>query len=101
MSETTNSLPPRPVQTLLGMVVSGGIAFLAYLFNHQIREKLPVPLLTNDASLADKLSALIRTLIIALTTGAMMIFATIAIGLLLLTIKSGFTAWLGKPTKAE
>ncbi len=90
MPETEHALPPRPDQTLLGMLVSGGLAFLAYLLNRAIAEKLPIPILTNDASLADKLSALIRTVIIALTTGAVMVFATIALGLLLLTIQYTF-----------
>ena len=92
-------MPPRPDQTFWGMIVAGVLAFLAYLLNQAIAEKLPIPVLTNNASLADKLSALIRTVIIALTTGAVMVFGTIAIGLLLLTIKYSLKSWLGKPVE--
>jgi hypothetical protein len=99
MSETASTMPPRPDQTFWGMIVAGVLAFLAYLLNQAIAEKLPIPVLTNNASLADKLSVLIRTVIMALTTGAMMIFATIAIGLLLLTIKYSLQSWFGKPAE--
>lgn len=99
MSETASTMPPRPDQTFWGMIVAGVLAFLAYLLNQAIAEKLPIPVLTNNASLADKLSALIRTVIIALTTGAVMVFGTIAIGLLLLTIKYSLKSWLGKPVE--
>ncbi len=99
MTETPDTTPPRPDQTLLGMVLAGGLAYLAYLLNRAIAEKLPIPVLSNNASLADKISALIRTVIMALTTGAVMIFGTIAIGLLLLTIRYSLKSWRGKPAE--
>jgi hypothetical protein len=80
-----NSVTPN--RTLIGMAVAGIVTFLAYQLNQAIVEKLPIPVLTNSASLADKLSALVRTLIVALTTGAVMIFGVITIGLFLLTLK--------------
>jgi hypothetical protein len=96
MTETPDTTTPRPDQTFAGMILAGGLAYLAYLLNQAIAAKLPIPVLANNASLADKLSALIRTVIIALTTGAVMVFGTIAIGLLLLTIKYSLKSWLGK-----
>ena len=99
MTETPDTTTPRPDQTFLGMIVAGSLAFLAYLLNQAIAEKLPIPVLTNNASLADKLSVLIRTVIMALTTGAVMVFGTIAIGLLLLTIKYSLQSWFGKPAE--
>ena len=85
MAEMENSLTPRPDQTLLGVLVAGGVALLAYFLNRAIAEKLPV--LTSQASLADTLTALIRTVNIAVTPGAVMVFGIIALGLMLLTVK--------------
>ncbi|MFN3927556.1 MAG: DUF3082 domain-containing protein [Pseudanabaenaceae cyanobacterium] len=84
---TNTPAPPRPDQTLLGMLVAGAITALAYLLNHTIAQKIPIPVLTDNASLADKLAALVRTVIVALTTGAVMVFGIITVGLLLLTLQ--------------
>lgn len=87
---TENLTFPRPPfhQTLIGAGIAGVLAFLAFLFYGAISAKLPIPVLTIESTLADKLSALVRTLVISLTVGAVFIFATIALGLALLSLKS-------------
>jgi hypothetical protein len=64
------------------------LALLAFSLYQAISAKLPVPVLTIDSSLADKLSALVRTIVISLTIGAVFIFGTIALGLVLLSLQS-------------
>jgi hypothetical protein len=52
--------------------------------------KLALAPLQTTNTLANRLATLVRTLLLAIGTGATMIFAVIAIGLILLTIKQMF-----------
>ncbi len=94
-AETTlNTTQPKPLSNLTGALIAGSLAMLAYLFTNMVARKLAATPLPDAATLAAKVSALVRAALLALGTGASMIFAVIAIGLVLLTLKQALGwAW--------
>jgi hypothetical protein len=62
-----------------------------------VAHKLASAPLQTTNTLANRLATLVRTLLLAIGSGATMIFAVIALGLVLLTIKQLFVAIFSKP----
>ena len=71
---------------------SATIAVGLYSFTNMVMQKLATAPLQTTNNLANRLAVLVRTVLIAIGTGATMIFAVIALGLVLLTIKQVFVS---------
>jgi hypothetical protein len=102
MTEEAPSKPvqdnsPSPIKNLTGVAISATLATGLYSFTNTIQHKLALSPLETTNTLANRLATLVRTLLLAIGTGATMIFAVIAIGLVLLTIKQIFTNIFSKP----
>jgi hypothetical protein len=82
---------PSPFKNLTGVAISATLATGLYSFTNMMAHKLALAPLQTTNTLANRLATLVRTLLLAIGTGATMIFAVIAIGLVLLTIKQMFT----------
>ncbi len=77
---------PQPLRNLSGAGIAATIAFLLYLLTSTIGVRLalsPVP--TEGA--AARLTVVVRSALLAIGTGATMIFAVVALGLILLTVQ--------------
>lgn len=75
-----------PLRNLSGAGIAAAIAFLLYLLTSTIGVRLalsPVP--TEGA--AARLTVVVRSALLAIGTGATMIFAVVALGLILLTVQ--------------
>jgi Kef-type K+ transport system membrane component KefB len=77
---------PKPLNNLAGAAISAGVATLLYLLTTTIGAKLALTPL-EGGSLATRLSVVVRSALLAVGTGATMIFGVVALGLVLLTIK--------------
>ncbi|WP_055076452.1 DUF3082 domain-containing protein [Pseudanabaena sp. 'Roaring Creek'] len=88
---------PSPFKNLTGAAISATIATGLYSFTNMVAHKLATAPLQTTNTLANRLATLVRTLLLALGSGATMIFAAIALGLVLLTIKQVFTTIFRKP----
>jgi hypothetical protein len=94
MSEEAN-LPnpatPSPFKNLTGAAIAATLATGLYAFTNMVAHKLASAPLQTTNTLANRLATLVRTLLLAIGTGAIMIFAVIAVGLVLLTFKQVFS----------
>jgi len=94
----TESNPPTqaptqisPVSGLMGAAISGAMAYGLYLFTSNVAHKLALSPFRNAQTLADRVGAAVRTILLAMGSGITIIFAVIAIGLVLLTLKQIYT----------
>lgn len=76
-----------PLQNLLGALVSGAIGTGLYFFTTNLAHKLALSPFRSTDTLAAKVAAAVRTILLALSSGATMIFGVIALGLVLLTMQ--------------
>ncbi len=86
-----------PLKNLTGASIAATLATGLYLFTTMVAQKLAATPLQTANTLANRLSTLVRTLLLAIGSGITMIFAVIAVGLVLLTIKQVFVAIFNKP----
>lgn len=77
---------PKPWSNLTGAAIAAGVATLLYLLTTTIGAKLALTPI-EGGSLATRLSVVVRSTLLAVGTGATMIFGVVALGLVLLTIK--------------
>jgi hypothetical protein len=82
---------PSVFKNLTGAAIAGTLATGLYSFTSMVSHKLSVAPVQTTNTLANRLATLVRTLLLAVGTGVTMIFALIAVGLVLLTIKQIFT----------
>jgi len=94
---TSPNTTPSPFKNLTGAAIAATLATALYAFTNMVANKLATAPLQTTNTLANRLSTLVRTILLALGTGITMIFAVIALGLVLLTIKQVFTAIFSKP----
>ena len=90
---------PSPFKNLTGAAIAATLATGLYSFTNMVAHKLASAPLQTTNTLANRIATLVRTLLLAIGTGATMIFAVIAVGLVLLTIKQVFTAIFNKTQK--
>ncbi|GBO54822.1 hypothetical protein APA_2873 [Pseudanabaena sp. lw0831] len=90
-SKSVQETAPSPFKNLTGVAISATLATGLYSFTNMMAHKLALAPLQTTNTLANRLATLVRTLLLAIGTGATMIFAVIAIGLVLLTVKQVFT----------
>jgi hypothetical protein len=95
--QSPSQLPPSPFKNLTGAAIAATLATGLYSFTNMVAHKLASAPLQTTNNLANRVATLVRTLLLAIGTGATMIFAVIAIGLVLLTIKQVFAAIFSKP----
>ncbi len=93
---TESEVSPTPLKNLTGAMLSATIAVGLYSFTNMVMQKLTTAPLQTTNNLANRLAVLVRTVLIAIGTGATMIFAVIALGLVLLTIKQIFVSIFNK-----
>jgi hypothetical protein len=75
------------LQNLSGVFMSGSLAIGLYFFTNSVAVKLAQNPITSNNTLAVRVSTTVRTFLLALGTGATMIFAVVAVGIFLLTIQ--------------
>ena len=92
-----SEIPASPFKNLTGAAIAATLATGLYSFTNMVAHKLAAAPLQTTNTLANRLATLVRTLLLAIGTGATMIFAVIAVGLVLLTIKQIFVATFSKP----
>ncbi len=90
---------PSPLKNLTGAAIAATLSTGLYSFTNMVAHKLASAPLQTTNTLANRIATLVRTLLLAIGTGATMIFAVIAVGLVLLTIKQIFTAIFSKSQK--
>jgi hypothetical protein len=98
-SISTPEVVPSPFKNLTGAAIAATLATGLYSFTNMVAHKLASAPLQTTNTLANRLATLVRTLLLAIGTGATMIFAVIALGLVLLTIKQIFVAIFSKPQR--
>ncbi|NJK34454.1 MAG: DUF3082 domain-containing protein [Oscillatoriales cyanobacterium SM2_2_1] len=78
----------------LGAAIASALATGMYFFTAMVTEKLGATPLPDGATLAAKLTALVRAALLAVSAGATMIFGIIALGLFLLALQqTGLALW--------
>ena len=83
-----------PFKNLTGSAIAATLSSLLYWFTIAIGKKLAANPITTTNSLAIRISAIVRQVVITLGTTGAMIFGLIAIGLLLFTIQQiAFKLW--------
>ncbi|CAN1208858.1 DUF3082 domain-containing protein [Tumidithrix helvetica PCC 7403] len=87
--------PPSPLKNLTGAAISGVLSVGLYFFTLTVAQKLANSP-HNTETLAARVAALVRTMLLGLGSGATMIFAVIALGLVLLTIQQGIQLIIAK-----
>ncbi|AFY71481.1 hypothetical protein Pse7367_3236 [Thalassoporum mexicanum PCC 7367] len=75
------------IQNLSGVLMAGAIAVGLYFFTNSVAVKLAQNPITSSNTLAMRVSTTVRTFLLALGTGATMIFGVVALGIFLLTIQ--------------
>lgn len=78
---------PSPFKNLTGAAIAATLAMGLYAFTNMVSHKLASAPLQTSNTLANRLATLVRTALLAIGSGATIIFAVIAFGLVLLTIK--------------
>ena len=96
-----NESAPSPFKNLTGAAISATLATGLYSFTNMVAHKLASAPLQTTNTLANRIATLVRTLLLAIGTGATMIFAVIALGLVLLTFKQLFGLLFRKPKKSN
>ena len=91
-----SEVPASPFKNLTGATIAATLATGLYSFTNMVAHKLAAAPLQTTNTLANRLATLVRTLLLAIGTGATMIFAVIAVGLVLLTIKQVFLVMFRK-----
>jgi Protein of unknown function (DUF3082) len=79
--------PPTPLKNLVGASISALLSTGLYLLTNSVAQKLALSPFREAESLAAKIGAIVRTFLLAVGTGATMIFGVVAIGLVFLTIQ--------------
>jgi hypothetical protein len=92
-----NPSAPSPFKNLTGAAIAATLATGLYAFTNMVAHKLASAPLQTTNTLANRIATLVRTLLLAIGTGATMIFAVIAVGLVLLTFKQVFSLLFRKP----
>lgn len=80
-------VPPTPLRCFTGSTISGGLAYVLYLLTRSIMAAFAAKPLPLTNTLAARIGAAVRTLVVGLSTLATAIFAIAAIGLLALGIQ--------------
>jgi hypothetical protein len=88
---------PSPFKNLTGAAISATLATGLYACTNMVAHKLASAPLQTTNTLANRIATLVRTLLLAMGTGATIIFAVIAVGLVLLTFKQVFMSLWRKP----
>jgi hypothetical protein len=78
--------PPSPLKNLIGAAIAGASSVGLYFFTLTVAQKLASSP-HNAETLAARVAAIVRTTLLGLGSGATMIFAVIALGLVLLTLQ--------------
>ena len=81
---------PSPFKNLTGAAIAATLATGLYAFTNMVAHKLASAPLQTTNTLANRIATLVRTLLLAIGSGATIIFAVIALGLVLLTFKQIF-----------
>jgi hypothetical protein len=76
-----------PLRSLIGSMISGAIAVGLYFFTVSVARKLALHPFVRAETLADRIGAGVRTILLAMGSSITMIFGVIAIGLVLLAGK--------------
>ena len=92
-----NQSPPSPFKNLTGAAIAATLATGLYAFTNMVANKLASAPLQTTNTIANRIATVVRTLLLAIGTGATMIFAVIAVGLVLLTFKQVFSLLFRKP----
>ena len=87
LAAASENVAPSPFKNLTGAAIAATLATGLYAFTNMVAHKLASAPLQTTNTLANRLATLVRTLLLALGSGATMIFAVIALGLVLLTVK--------------
>jgi len=101
MTEQAQVTPPSPFKNLTGAAIAATLATGLYAFTNMVALKLAAAPLQTTNTLANRVANLVRTALLAIGSGATMIFAVIAIGLVLLTIKQVFSSLVSKMSKNQ
>ena len=80
-----------PISGIIGAAISALLAYGLYRFTLNVAHKLALSPFQNAQTLADRVGAAVRTILLAMGSGITIIFGVIAIGLVLLTIKQIYT----------
>lgn len=80
-------VPPTPLRCLTGALISGGIGFLLYRLTASIAATFAAKPLSLSNPLAARIGALVRMLVVSVSTFATAIFAIVTLGLIALTIQ--------------
>lgn len=86
-TQSAQPVPPTPLKNLIGAAIAALLAWGLYLITNNVAHKLALSPLRDAESLAAKIGAIVRTFLLAVGTGATMIFAVVAVGLVFLTIQ--------------
>jgi hypothetical protein len=97
LAAVSENVAPSPFKNLTGAAIAATLATGLYAFTNMVSHKLASAPLQTTNTLANRLATLVRTLLLALGSGATMIFAIIALGLVLLTVKQVVGAIFKKP----
>ncbi|PZU95858.1 MAG: DUF3082 domain-containing protein [Pseudanabaena sp.] len=97
MTEQAQVTPPSPFKNLTGAAIAATLATALYAFTNMVASKLAATPLQTSNTLANRIANIVRTVLLAIGSGATMIFAIIALGLVLLTIKQVFSSFSSKP----
>lgn len=95
MTEPNSQTQPQtqisPVSGMIGAIISAAMGYGLYLFTANVAHKLALSPFRNAQTLADRVGAAVRTILLAMGSGITIIFAVIAIGLVFLTLKQIYT----------
>ncbi|MGG6294795.1 DUF3082 domain-containing protein [Leptolyngbya sp. AN02str] len=84
---TSGEVPPTPLRCLTGAAISAPITAAAYFLTTSIHQTFAAKPLVSDNMLALRLSALVRTLVLGVSTLATITFAIATLGLIGLAIQ--------------
>ncbi len=93
MAEEVKELTKKdstPLKNLIGAAISAVISTGLYFFTVNVAHKLALSPFSNATTLATRVAAAVRTMLLALGAGITMIFGIIALGLFLLTLQQVF-----------
>lgn len=100
MTEEVNPpTPPTPLKNLIGAAIAALLSSGLYLITTHVARKLAESPLGNADTLAAKIGAIVRTFLLAIGSGATMIFAVVALGLVLLTLQQVWQLIFHRPSE--
>jgi hypothetical protein len=85
--EANRPAPPTPLKNLVGAAIAALLSLGLYLITAHVARKLTESPLSTADTLAAKIGAIVRAFLLAIGSGATMIFAIVALGLVLLTLQ--------------